>query len=473
MTSLSPGTGAAVPAGGAASAAFLGPLLALFICASSYAYGILTVPRPFYSTVTLGFLAALLAVFLVNLARILRADESALGGELRRVLLCAGALHCALILGFYLSGHPQTALWVEDSYHLHIPGAVNVAAYIHGREALGSIGVPFGGVFLTQALVGVFFSFLGASPVVSAAVLALVKLLAVVVLFRLGRMMFGERAGLIGALLYVFSPTILYYTTVFYKEAVIQLVVAALLLAALRIYRKAGGWGDWLLLAASLAALINERFYLFFFFLLALIPPALHAARSLGRFSRAGAALLAAACFSALAYKYMGWVNAKFGPLNSSEGCFFSGINNLRALYNGFPDVSSVNSTLAYPFAFLKILFTPFFTMNKFQLFSDYSYILIWGSFFNQAVIALSLYGLYKALRADWRTHGLLLFPYFLFLCIFAYVAPFNGRLRDSFYPLITIYAAYSVSKLYSVLSSRRGRCATSRPPALKPLRPF
>lgn len=430
-------------------------LIGLFVSASFYAYGILTVPRSFYSAVTICFLAALLCVFAYNLVKILRADAQDLSGELPVLVLYALALHLALILGFYLSGHPQTALWVADSRAVHIPGAVNVANYIHGKEALTSIGVPFGRVFFTQAFVGGFFSFLGASPVSSAIALMLAKLLTIVVLFHLGKTMFNERVGLIGALVYIFSPTVIYYTTVFYKEAVVQLLVAAILLSALKIYLKPGSWRYWLILVVSMAAVVNERFYLFFFFAATFILLSLMMAKVSRKIYLAAVVVLSAFGMYALTGKYVDLMAGGHIPYQNILPALFSAIKGYRAEYISYPDVTAINLSLPYPLAFVKILFSPFFTPNKFTLFSDYSYILIWGSFLNQAVISLSLYGMYRALKNSWKRNWFLISPFFLFLCVFAYVAPYIGRLRDSFYPIIAIYAAYAVSEIYTAVLLR------------------
>ena len=431
-------------------------LIGLVISASSYAYGILTIPKTFCSIITILFLAALLCVFIYNLLQILRADERDLSGELPVLILYALVLHLSLILGFYLSGHSETALWAVDSRAVHIPGAVNVANYIHGKEALGSIGVPFGRVFLTQAFVGVFFSFLGANPVASAVALMLVKLLTIFVLFQLAKTMFNEKVGLIGVLVYAFSPTVLYYTTVFYKEAVVQLVVTAILLSALKIYLKPASWRYWLILIISMAVVANERFYLFFFFAATFILVSLIAAEAFRKIYLAAGFILLVFGIYALTGKYVDLMAGGHVPYPDILQSLFSSIKGYRLMYTSFPDVAAVNVSISYPVAFIKLLLTPFFTLNKFTLFSDYGYILIWGSFLNQAVILLSLYGIYMALKNDWKINWFLIFPFFLFICVFAYVAPYIGRLRDSFYSIIAIYAAYAVNEIYTAALLRR-----------------
>lgn len=452
---------------GSDGAFFRASLIALFAGAAFYAYCILTADKSFHSFITIAFLAALFCVFLPTLRAILRADDADCAGALPGLILYALALHLALLLGFYLSGRPMTALWVVDSHAVHIPGAVNVANFIHGKEALVSIDVPFDRIFLTQTLVGIFFSVLGVNPLASTLALMLAKLLTTAVLFRLGKTLFNGKTAAAGALIYVFSPTILYYTTVFYKEAIVQLLVSAVLLASLKIFLKPGSLKYWLLLVISLYAVMNERFYLFFFFMATFIPlivvAVLFARKAAFKAVFFGVSALALPLLYVLANKYMRWINGVHGTLRSGH-YYLSSLQDLRRVYNGFSDVTPINSTLSYPLAFLKIMFTPFFTLNKFALFSDYTYIFIWGSFINQAVILLSLYGMYRALRADWKKNWFLIFPYFLFLCVFAYVAPYIGRLRDSFYPLIAVYAAYALTELYPILPQLKARLLKKAP---------
>ena len=47
------------------------------------------------------------------------------------------------------------------------------------------------------------------------------------------------------------------------------------------------------------------------------------------------------------------------------------------------------NQDVAYPLAALKILFTPFFHPNKFEVFKDFSAILTWAAIPSQAVTVL------------------------------------------------------------------------------------
>ncbi len=125
---------------------FLYSTAVLAVSACLYAYGILAAPRTFHSLITIAFLIALACVFAINFVKTVNYGAGGRPGVLTHLLLYALTLHLALILGFYLSGRPEIALWVKDSYDLHIPGAVNIMNFMQGKEALSSIGVPLGGV---------------------------------------------------------------------------------------------------------------------------------------------------------------------------------------------------------------------------------------------------------------------------------------------------------------------------------------
>jgi len=425
----------------------------LFLSSSIYSYAILTVDKAHYSASTIMFLAVILCVGVLNVRPLLAGDGDRQSLRLSHVVLYAAVLHLGLIAGFWASGRAEVALWVADSYEMHLPGASNVAAFLRGKADLVSIGAPFDMVFLTQAFVGAWFAVLGQSPVISSLALMAPKLLAVVLVFKVGKEAAGEKAGLASALIYTCSPTVLYYTTVFYKEAVIQMLVAAILLFFLRIIRGKTAVSDWVWLLLSMAAIINERFYLFFFFAAAFFLKILSRTRPW----RAGIILLlGGAGLFLLLGQYADLIARSHVSYRELPSYLFEILRSYREDYTNYPDITAINRSLSYPFAFLKILFTPFFTLNKFSLFSDYSYILIWGSFVNQATIMLSLFGMYHALRRNFARFWPLVLPFLLFLIVFAYVAPYIGRLRDSFYPLISVYAGIAILEAPRLLAALR-----------------
>ncbi|HOI42663.1 MAG TPA: hypothetical protein PK523_06930, partial [Elusimicrobiales bacterium] len=186
----------------------------------------------------------------------------------------------------------------------------------------------------------------------------------------------------------------------------------------------------------------NERFYIFFFFLAALVPFLILKFASARRGFFAAAAIGLPVLTYFIAHRAADTIIKGDVTYLRLFPDFFLLLSDYRSAYMNYPDVTAVNASLPYPLAFLKILLTPFFTLNKFALFSDYSYILIWGSFFTQAVILLSVYGMGISLKSDRASNWFLALPFLLFLLMFAYIAPYNGRLRDSFFPFLAVYAA-------------------------------
>ncbi len=294
------------------------------------------------------------------------------------------------------------------------------------------------------------FLFCGVNPFSSSMALMVAKLLTVFVTFHLGKTMINARIGAIGALIYVFSPTILYYTTVFYKETVVQLLTAIILLSVFKVFLNPGGVRYWMLLFLSLAAILNERFYMFFFYIAAFIPLVIIRKKFANKTQGIIAfVLLVLVGFAIGQQAYELLVKGDTTPVIDI-------FKNYRRWFLRYPDVSPLNWTLPYPLLAVKILFTPYFTLNKFTLFSDYGYILIWASFFNQAVILFSLYGMFGALRISFERNWFLILPFVFFIGLYAYLAPYSGRLRDGFYPIIVVYAAYAATSVYCAWRMRR-----------------
>jgi uncharacterized membrane protein len=49
---------------------------------------------------------------------------------------------------------------------------------------------------------------------------------------------------------------------------------------------------------------------------------------------------------------------------------------------------------------------------------------------------------------------AILVVPFALFLLLFAYLAPYSGRQRDSFYPVIALFAAIGLQKIMKMRSA-------------------
>jgi|GEM_PF-2562147 len=364
--------------------------------------------------------------------------------ELMIVCACVVALYAGIYAGFSLGGSVPEALWPKDAFDTHLPRAVNFANYLKGIDPISPPYDSYDRLYLTHVLAGISFFIAGVSPGATLLTLALLKMTAVISIFFLGSGMFSRKTGFLAALIYALMPTVLFYTINYYKEAAVHLLVAATLYSAWEAF--VGGRakrGFLFVFPICVLALLNERFYVGVFILSGI------AAYRLSRIRRAPKAyVLAGGFFLTGVAVYVLNVRLGIGMDAFLDPSLFvrefaARIENLRAGYSSYSDVNAINYRLPYPVAFLKLLFTPFFSLNKFSLFSAYACLLIWGAVVNQAVILTSILGSWHAFKAYGSRNVLTVVPFFLFLAVFSSIAAYNGRVRDSFYPVISVYAAY------------------------------
>lgn len=391
---------------------------------------------------TVLFVAALFGFF-VDVIRQIKKEVS---GRviLAGVLLSAIALHVGILSVFAVSGARDSMLWMPDTYVTHLPGSMEVVRRLTGESLPGLRAEPFTDLLVTHWYVGSFFAIFGASPLVSGLALLLAKLGSLVLVYLLTRDLFGRTPAALASAIFAFMPTTMFYSLTFYKEAVIHFFSAGALwvLASSDQLR----WKPIVFGGICLFALLNERFYLVPFLVLSMFLIFLSRRNRLGpesrrkmTFSVLGLCLLTTALFV--------W---RYGPTYFTKD-FFKVIYLTRENLNTTPDVDrSVNADLIYPVAVLKTIFTPYFSLRKFTLFSDFSFLLLWGSFLNQVAMAAALIQAYRCLREDWRRHVIFWVPVVGLILAVAYLAPYSGRQRDSFYPIIAVYAA--------VLATRRLR---------------
>jgi hypothetical protein len=355
-------------------------------------------------------------------------------------------LHLGILAGFYFSGRGESALWVIDSYQMHIPGSKNIANYLMGFEGLREQDSVFDKIYFTHLVVGVFFILFGINPISSGLALMLAKVATILIMFHLGKRMFDGKIASIAILIYSLSPISLFYTITFYKEAIVQLLVIMIYFSIFSFVSKNNSsrvYSTYIIFLLSLLLIMNERFYLFpiFIFTGILLIMLNHSIR------------VGIKCLILLLSISGGYIfyNVYSTALDFSN--LLEVLNGFRSAYHNYSDVDPINADIPYSLAFLKFIFTPFFTLNKFDIFDGYSYLLIWGSFLGQIIMIFSLFGMYKSLRLNFSRTWFMLMPFFIFLCIFAYISPFNGRIRDSFLPLIALYSAYGIKEFSSKLS--------------------
>jgi hypothetical protein len=416
---------------------FLGSFLAAF----AYSFILLGSVNPLVENGVTIFLCLGTAVTFWKLSRVFVDARSGL----RRLLYVVVGLHLGILLGYFLWDSPIDRLWVSDSISLHVPSAKAVVDLLLSRSSSTAVAADF---HFAHYFVGIFFLLFGANPVASGIALLIPKLITIVLTFKLGARAFNERVGLVAAASYGLLPTILFYTLVFYKEAFVHCFAMGATYILFLINRREHTKGHVALLFGLLILIANERFYLFPLFVISTLW-VFWSAIALSNLRRAAFLILLAGSAAVYVVQFSGKVDFSN---------FFSELTRFKNEYNSYPDVDRRwNADLLYPLGVIKLYFSPYFHPRKFDLFNEFSLLLIWGSFLNQIVLLFGVVQVFRQILADGfakftKLFGFLFVPFIGVMLVFGYVAPFAGRIRDTFVPLIAIFFA----KIYVDFISRK-----------------
>ena len=366
--------------------------------------------------VTIGYILVLLAVFCVCYKRSLSDQQP------KFYLGLIPLMYLGIYFGVYLAGADESVIWMPDSYRVHLKQSQSLLDGWTFLKFPSTLDERYLSFHFVSALV---FSLFGVNIFAGGVILFIGKMLSGVFIYKFARKMFEARVAVVSLLIYTLVPTVLFYSIVFYKEVYAHLFVIMVYYFSYELFYQNKVRAS-LPLLVSLLLLFNERFYLASFFIATFVVLSIFYTRNRLR--------IVVATLSVL----------------GSIGVFYffnEDILNLqswRNSYNGYSDIDRKwNIEIPYFLAFIKILFTPFFTFNKFNLFHTFSYLLIWGSIINQLVILMMVGEGVKIVRKDLKTLIFIFMPFLCFLLLFAYVGPAQGRLRDSFYPVISIFAAF------------------------------
>ncbi|MCB9025418.1 MAG: glycosyltransferase family 39 protein [Bdellovibrionaceae bacterium] len=344
-------------------------------------------------------------------------------------------LQVGILLGFSFSEKIYDDIWIIDALTMHLPGAINFSNVLNGISDLRHLSSTFDKYYLIQFVTGTFFYLLGVHPFVSGLSLAVIKLFTVSGIYVFGKKLFNSHVALMACTIYIFSPTILFYTTAFYKETLIQALVIWISYFYYLFYTSNFKYKYLIPLSALNLALANERVYLMIFFIISIAITILFQTKK-----KLSTVLFITAFVSGVVYVFMN--NYRVNKFKEVVLTF----KNLKIIYNSYPDIKFINKELPYPVATVKLFFSPYFTFNKFSIFKNFSSILTWGSFLNHIVLLLFLYSMIylKRIKYDWP----LISPFVFLLLLFGYLAPYSGRIRDSFYPIVCLYAAHSIFEI-------------------------
>lgn len=376
------------------------------------------------------YVVFLMTFLLINLAEIVKKSNLDL---IRKRALCFIVLtHLGILCGYAFGQGTENMFWNVDSYEIHLPGAVNFANIFNGTEGLRSLTSSLDRIYFTHLIVGLFFYLFGVSPITSSLCLALIKLMSGVVIERLGRELANKKVGVIALLIFATAPTVLFYTLSYYKIAIVQLMLVTCCYFSFNFSRKPSFVSIASFIVCNLF-LLNESVYLGLAVSSLLILQTL-SSKLISRFAKA---LMLVVFFAFMVVTYLKYES--YFSFNS----VFDSLRSIKDQYNNYEDVNPrFNSQLPYFLQLLKLYLTPVFTFNKLDIFKDFSALLTWGSFFHQLIALAMAFVLIFLPKSFEKKDYFFLFPFLLFLLLFAYIAPYNGRLRDSFYPLIAIFAA-------------------------------
>lgn len=345
-----------------------------------------------------------------------------------RILGSTALIYGGIVAGALLAGAPESVFWVSDSVITHVPMVDQMVKAIQSGTLIEQIK-PLAPGTTTHIFTAFCFILFGKSTYSSLIALMILKCLAAMGIFFLTKELYHRKAAYFSSLLYILSPTVLFYTITLYKEAAVQAFVAWILYFFVLFYRKHKSWAV-IPFLVLLGMISFERIYLPW-----LILPSLFVLTMFGQKRHRLLGLVLATCGFAIMYLYT-------PVLKRSPTEILATIEDLRQAQMAYTDYSfSFNYEIPYPLAVLKAFFTPFFTPVKFAIFSDFSYLLIWGSFVNQAILLAFLWQWVREFKKERLFHFMLTAPFFVFVLLLAYIAPWSGRIRDSFYPLVTLYA--------------------------------
>lgn len=321
---------------------------------------------------------------------------------------------------------PVTFFWVQDSILTHIPEAQKYTLFLKGIQ-VENLGIYSGQS--THFITGLFFLLLGTNTLATTCAQLFFKIIALTFIYKSCLILWNRKTALISIQIYGFCPTVFFYTLVLYKESAVHALYSAIFYYTIKVFIEKK-WSFSIPLTITLYLMLRERFYITYLSLICILFLAYNLPFKKNLISRAAVAL----AFVTMLY---------FIQEQYSFTRILNEINQQRQLHSNYSDVlNKLNYNIPYPLAFIKILFSPYFSFNKFSLFSGFSILLIWGSFLNQLIILSSLMAL-RQLATKTIHHLFLWIPFIIFLLLSAYISPWNGRTRDSFYPLISCYAAF------------------------------
>ncbi len=400
----------------------------LFLSSIAYSLLVARFQQKVDIIVTIFFLIFLIWLFISRKNEISeRFSESDLIVDLVLHQICISS---GILLGFVLVSENASLLWPQDAFTSHLPISENVSLALRGEIEWSKVGLDQPGTII-HLFTGLWFFLIGKTVYATTLSLLCFKLITICIVFLFCRNIENAKTAYLSGLTYILAPTVLFYTTTFYKEASVHSLVALIFYFSHLVFVKNKYW---LLIPLGMFFyfLSRERFYLVFLFIPSLLTLGLFA-------SNKHRWLKAALSGSILLFLYQENVY-----LQQSPEWVIRRLETFRQDHMKFNDYHyKYNYEIPYFLAFLKSLFTPYFTFNKLKIYFDYSNLLTWGSFLNQVIILSACIAFFKNFKNKVAHHLWICMPLFFLLLFLAYISPWAARLETASIPSLPFILGY------------------------------
>ncbi|WP_162785381.1 hypothetical protein [Polynucleobacter necessarius] len=337
--------------------------------------------------------------------------------------------HSGMLLGFLMAGGADSMIWAADAMDHHLPNAIAFSDWMAGEGQLEIFNEnPFKTIYISNIWVGLFFYFMGANPLATGLAMMLIKIVTIFIIYRAAMELTNDACtSSVAGIIYALSPTITFYTIQFYKDFFIQLLVSLILLSIFKYRNKIKT-----LLIIPITILIFERFYLSIMISITFLVYFFLTAKGVIK-----KILMQVFCI------ILSFIIFRYYFRGQEIYDLFNIIQNFADTHNDSADVTPTTNIFIDLF---RILFTPFFNFHKLEAYNKFDSLLIWGSFVHQVVMLFYIKGIWIYRKNSLTIVNL---AFIFLILILALIVPYNGRARDSFYPLIVIYSAIGIASLF------------------------
>lgn len=411
-------------------------LIANSLLSLAYGYFISFNGPLFNNILTISYIIVSFVILIKSFTAVTHEDHER--NTIKFLISLAFSVHLFVILGTALASPKDALFWVVDSYEMHIPGSVRIMKALTGETGFDFVRTSiYDRTYIAHIFGAIFFIIFGVNHIASSLSLIIPKLICCYFIFKATKEFLGYEEAKIATLIYIFLPTAIFYTTTFYKEASLQMLVAIIYYVMILAYKNFKL--KYLLILAFLFLLLgNERHYLVPCFAVSALAFAI-ISDQVKWFAKVSIFLCClAGYFIFTSYYY----DISLSTLKYT-------IVTYKTRYSSYSDVNPINNSLPYPLLVVKFLFTPFLNNIKISTYTHYASLITWGSIPYQLIISIFCFSVFQLsnLKIYRNLLIILVTPFLIFILFFGYVAPYNGRLRDSFLPLIVMVSSYAVVK--------------------------